>query len=68
MTVFLMAATVMILIATAFIVWPLFRQRPLSDLNQDELNLELARERLQEWQELLEQEVISEAEDRKSVV
>ena len=62
MTVFWLAAIVMMLIAVAFVVWPLLRQGPLSDLHQDELNLGLARERLQEWQTALDEEAISEAE------
>ena len=62
MTVFWLAATVMLLIAVAFVVWPVLRQAPLSDLDQDELNLGLARERLQEWRTALEKEEISEAE------
>ena len=62
MTVFWLAATVMLLIAVACVVWPLLRRGPLSDLDQDELNLGLARERLQEWRTALEKEEISEAE------
>ena len=62
MTVFWLSAIVMLLIAVAFVVWPLLRQRPLSDLHQDELNLGLARERLQEWQTALDEEAITEAE------
>ena len=62
MTVFWLAAIVMMLIAVAFVVWPLLRQGPLSDLHQDELNLGLARERLQEWQTALDEEAITEAE------
>ena len=62
MTVFWLAAIVMMLIAVAFVVWPLLRQGPLSDLRQDELNLDLARERLQEWQTALDEEAITEAE------
>ena len=62
MTVFWLAAIVMIFFAVAFVVWPLLRQGPLSDLHQDELNLDLARERLQEWQTALDEEAISEAE------
>jgi cytochrome c-type biogenesis protein CcmH len=62
MTVFWLAAVVMMLIAVACVVWPLLRQGPLSNLHQDELNLGLARERLQEWQTELDEEGISEAE------
>ena len=62
MMVFWLAATVMLLIAVAFVVWPVLRQTPLSDLDQDELNLGLARERLQEWRTAFEKEEISEAE------
>jgi cytochrome c-type biogenesis protein CcmH len=62
MTVFWLSAIVMILIAVAFIVWPLLRHGPLSGLHHDELNLGLARERLQEWQTELDEEAISEAE------
>jgi len=62
MTVFWLAATVMLLIAVACVVWPLLRRGPLSDLDQDELNLGLARERLQEWRTAFEKEEISEAE------
>ncbi len=62
MTVFWLAAIVMLLVAVAFVVWPLLRQGPLSNLHQDELNLDLARERLQEWQTALDEEEISEAE------
>ena len=62
MTVFWLAAIVMMLIAVAFVVCPLLRQGSLSDLHQDELNLGLARERLQEWQTELDEEAISEAE------
>ena len=62
MTVFWLTAIVMMLIAVAFVVWPLLRQGPLSNLHQDELNLDLARERLQEWQTALDEEAISEAE------
>ena len=62
MTVFWLAAIVMLLIAVAFVVWPLLRQGPLSNLHQDELNLDLARERLEEWQTALDEEEISEAE------
>ena len=62
MTVFWLAAIVMMLIAVAFVVWPLLRQGPLSNLHQDELNLDLARERLQEWQTALDEEEINEAE------
>lgn len=62
MIVFWLTSTVMLLVAVAFVVWPLLRQRPLSGLHQDELNLDLARERLQEWRAALKNEVISEAE------
>jgi cytochrome c-type biogenesis protein CcmH len=62
MIMFSLAAIVMMLIAVACVVWPLLRQGPLSDLHQDELNLGLARERLQEWQTELDEEAISEAE------
>jgi cytochrome c-type biogenesis protein CcmH len=62
MTVFWLAGIVMLLIAVAFIVWPLLRQGPLPNLDQNELNLDLARERLQEWQTALDEEAISEAE------
>jgi cytochrome c-type biogenesis protein CcmH len=62
MTVFWLSTVVMLLIAVAFVVWPLLRQGPLSNLHQDELNLDLARERLQEWQTALDEEAISEAE------
>jgi cytochrome c-type biogenesis protein CcmH len=62
MTVFWLAAIVMMIIAVAFVVRPLIWQGPFSDLNQDELNLDLARNRLQEWQTALNEEAISEAE------
>ena len=62
MTVFWLAAIVMVIIAVAFVVRPLIWQRHLSDLNQDELNIDLARKRLQEWQTALKEEAISEAE------
>ena len=62
MTVFWLAAIVMMFIAVAFVVWPLLRQGPLSDLHQDGLNLGLAREHLQEWQTALDEEAITEAE------
>ena len=62
MTVFWLVAIVMMLIAVAFVIWPLLRHRSLSDIHQDELNLDLARDRLQEWQTELNEEAISEAE------
>lgn len=62
MTAFWLAAIVMMIIAVAFVVRPLIWQGSLSELNQDELNLDLARKRLQEWQTALNEEAISEAE------
>jgi cytochrome c-type biogenesis protein CcmH len=62
MTVFWLAAIVMIIFAVAFVVRPLISQDSFSDLNQDELNIDLARKRLQEWQTALNEEAISEAE------
>jgi cytochrome c-type biogenesis protein CcmH len=62
MTVFWLTAIVMLLITVVLVVWPLLRQGRVSDIDQDALNLDLARDRLREWQTALNEEAINEAE------
>jgi cytochrome c-type biogenesis protein CcmH len=62
MTIFTVVATLMILLALAILAPALLRKRELAASDRDQQNVIIARERLQEMEEDLQTEKISQEE------